>query len=317
MKSTIVKQQSDLIQSNFKISSLMIAEKFGKRHDNIIRAIEKLELEEEYHHLNFEEKLQTVAIGNGAQKQTKTYEITRDGFSLLVMGFTGKRAMEWKIKFLEAFKMLENQNSTPKLGYSEFKAQFISDKGALEIQKTINDMVEVMQLPKDRKGVVTQYYTMLKNHFEVSKYKNIPRDGYGEAINLIFAFRPVLKIEQRSQIGETISVDQLKELNKHIAIAVENSWPYSRVIRDSAYFKSCICSEFELVGYSELLARDFEDAWRIVDQFKFSHQQEDYIILRAFSSTDRLSDAEQVEAGLFKSAHAMLNMVREHPLFGH
>ena len=40
--------------------------------------------------------------------------MTRDGYSMLVMGFTGKAAMEWKIKFLEAFNAMEHHlPSTP------------------------------------------------------------------------------------------------------------------------------------------------------------------------------------------------------------
>ena len=40
-------------------------------------------------------------------KQNKCYLMTRDGFSLLVMGFTGQKALEWKLKYIEAFNYME------------------------------------------------------------------------------------------------------------------------------------------------------------------------------------------------------------------
>lgn len=48
-----------------------------------------------------------VRGANGATRRYKAYRITRDGFALLVMGFTGAKAMAWKIRFLEAFNAME------------------------------------------------------------------------------------------------------------------------------------------------------------------------------------------------------------------
>lgn len=67
-------------------TSIMVAEKFGKRHDNILRDIENLECSSEFRLLNFEESFYT----NTQNKEFPMYEMTRDGFSILCMGFTGK-----------------------------------------------------------------------------------------------------------------------------------------------------------------------------------------------------------------------------------
>lgn len=88
--------------------SLQVANRFGKQHSKVIRAIENL-------------------IGglpkNGdtpkmfyksyyIEKQNKQiypmYIMNRDGFSLLVMGFTGKKALEWKLQYIRAFNQMEN-----------------------------------------------------------------------------------------------------------------------------------------------------------------------------------------------------------------
>ena len=88
-------------------SSLKIAEVFGKRHDNVIRDIEKLQVPDNWHKLNFEEMQIDRKISNGATRKDKAYSITRDGFTLLVMGFTGAAAMQFKIAYLEEFNRME------------------------------------------------------------------------------------------------------------------------------------------------------------------------------------------------------------------
>lgn len=96
-------------------TSLDIAEKFGKVHKNVIQAIENSFAEQEslgsenanFSRLNFQPSNYT--------KRGKTYplyNITKDGFSLLAMGFTGKEAMNWKIKYINAFNYLIKENAT-------------------------------------------------------------------------------------------------------------------------------------------------------------------------------------------------------------
>jgi Rha family phage regulatory protein len=91
-------------------TSLIVAEKFGKRHDNVIIAIKKLIAEcpdPAFSLLNFEERKFEYKAGKGQVREAIYYEITRDGFSLLVMGFTGSEALAWKLKFIAAFNALE------------------------------------------------------------------------------------------------------------------------------------------------------------------------------------------------------------------
>lgn len=89
------------------VSSVDVAENFEKRHKNVIQSIEKLKVDEEYHRLNFQPMVYTAEIGSGAERDCKGYYMTRDGFTLLVMGFTGYRAMEWKVKYIKAFNAME------------------------------------------------------------------------------------------------------------------------------------------------------------------------------------------------------------------
>lgn len=82
---------------------------FGKSHKNVLRDIAKLcaKCPESFHRLNFESMFIETQIGNGATRKDRAYLLTRDGFTLLVMGFTGANAVKWKIRYIEAFNSLE------------------------------------------------------------------------------------------------------------------------------------------------------------------------------------------------------------------
>ena len=83
--------------------SLQVAEKFGKRHKHVLDSIYKLMAENSaVLKMFFEGKYK----GKNGAKYPMMY-MTRDGFSLLVMGFTGNKALEWKLKYIEAFNKME------------------------------------------------------------------------------------------------------------------------------------------------------------------------------------------------------------------
>lgn len=89
-------------------TSLQIAEHFGKRHTHVLRAIKKLLSETpEGYAPNFGLIQVEVDLGNGRKRQDPAYRITRDGFTLLAMGFTGKEALRWKVAYIDAFNRME------------------------------------------------------------------------------------------------------------------------------------------------------------------------------------------------------------------
>ncbi|MHB9947426.1 hypothetical protein CF095_19005 [Clostridium botulinum] len=92
------------------VSSRIVAERFEKRHDQVLRNIENL-IEglhkiEDTHAENYFIKSRYIHEQNN--QRYKEYLLTRDGFSLLVMGFTGKKALDWKLKYIQAFNDMEN-----------------------------------------------------------------------------------------------------------------------------------------------------------------------------------------------------------------
>ena len=76
-------------------TSLIIANRFGKRHQHVLRDVENLECSEKFGQSNFGQS----SYINLQNKKQPMYLITRDGFTLLAMGFTGKKAMQWKEKY--------------------------------------------------------------------------------------------------------------------------------------------------------------------------------------------------------------------------
>jgi Rha family phage regulatory protein len=86
-------------------TSRLVANKFGKQHKNVIQRIENLECSEEFNRLNF----QPVDYVDNKGEKRPEYYITRDGFTFLVMGFTGKRAAKFKEEYINAFNQMERQ----------------------------------------------------------------------------------------------------------------------------------------------------------------------------------------------------------------
>lgn len=84
------------------VTSLDIAETFGKEHFHVLRDIEKLECSEEFRQSNFG----LSSYKSAQNKSLPMYYITRDGFTLLVMGYTGDKAMRFKEAYIRQFNAM-------------------------------------------------------------------------------------------------------------------------------------------------------------------------------------------------------------------
>lgn len=94
-------------------SSRDIAEHFGKEHKNVLRDIENLIGGlPNFEHTPMFFKTTYLHPQNG--QEYPMYLMNRDGFTLLAMGFTGKEALEWKIKYINAFNAMEQELRNPK-----------------------------------------------------------------------------------------------------------------------------------------------------------------------------------------------------------
>lgn len=91
------------------VLSTEVARHFQKKHTNILRDIDRLRsiLPKTFVELNFELMFRVVDAGDGATRKVRQFALTRDALSLLVMGFTGKAAIMWKLRYIEAFNAME------------------------------------------------------------------------------------------------------------------------------------------------------------------------------------------------------------------
>lgn len=86
-------------------TSLQIAQKFGKRHDNVVQSINNQILA----NLKLRGLYKSATYKDEQGKQRPMYLMNRDGFTLLVMGFTGKDALDFKLDYINAFNAMEKQ----------------------------------------------------------------------------------------------------------------------------------------------------------------------------------------------------------------
>ncbi|MEI3053916.1 MAG: Rha family transcriptional regulator [Prevotella sp.] len=112
-------------------SSLLIAEKFGKEHKNVMQSIRNL-IGGTAENSAIAEMFQESRYLNEQNKEQPMFLMNRDGFTLLAMGFTGKKAMQFKLEYIKAFNSMEAQIKASQ-----------KPKSQLEIlQMSINQLVE-------------------------------------------------------------------------------------------------------------------------------------------------------------------------------
>lgn len=93
-------------------TSTQIAQHFGKQHRNVLQAIDSLLPQlGEMGLLNFQQGVYTLP--ETGDQQHKLYTLTRDGFTLLAMGFTGKKALQFKLAYIDAFNRMERELRSP------------------------------------------------------------------------------------------------------------------------------------------------------------------------------------------------------------
>ena len=85
------------------VTSLDVAETFEKRHDHVLRDVEKLKKDIP----NFGEMFFETTMPDSYGRSQKAFLMNRDGFTLLVMGYTGEKAMKFKIAYIKQFNAME------------------------------------------------------------------------------------------------------------------------------------------------------------------------------------------------------------------
>ena len=207
-------------------TSLQVAESFEKEHRNVLRDIEGLLKNEHTKHLFYK--------GEYEHPQNKQvypmYFMNRDGFTLLAMGFTGDKALEFKLKYIQAFNQLEEKILPQPLSEKEqLKASMrlsleTSEEvetlklEVSEVKETVQNIVNTMRIDgsqedqirkrgneavmealggKDAnaykqlsKQVFSAFWRDFKDHFQIPRYGDLPRSCFAEGIKFISMWQP-------------------------------------------------------------------------------------------------------------------------------
>lgn len=98
-----------LSDTTLTTDSRRVAKHFKKRHKNVLRALDALQIPPDFYQLNFEPVIETYTNGKGGLQDGRVIRMTKDGFLLLAMGFTGPEAVAIKIAYIGAFNAMAEQ----------------------------------------------------------------------------------------------------------------------------------------------------------------------------------------------------------------
>lgn len=144
---SVVSAQPELSIHNGVVTttSTQVAQFFGKRHDNVLRAIRVLirETASDNRRLNFEETVEVRENpSGGAPISMPAYRMDREGFMLLAMGFTGKEALRWKLAYIAAFNRMEAELQKPAYDPARIElAHSLAAQAAAQVTQTVFEAI--------------------------------------------------------------------------------------------------------------------------------------------------------------------------------
>ena len=193
------------------VSSRQVAEDFEKRHTHVLDSIKELCSAENSAQSFFFETTYKDASG----KSNKEYLMNLDGFSLLVMGFTGEKALKWKLKYIAAFNAMEE---TLKKIYEERKQWEIERAKGILVRHILTDTI--------------------KNVLPESPHKNFAYPNYTNLFyRLLFGktakeLQAEFKIGKNESVREHLTKDELAEvenLERLTAGLINLGWSYAEI----------------------------------------------------------------------------------------
>lgn len=167
-----------------------VAEHFEKQHKDVLESIRNLTAENSATKSMF---VETSFESRG--KFYPQYELTRDGFSLLVMGFTGSKALEWKLKYIEAFNEMEREL---KRLFEERKRTEIERAKGIIIRHVLTDTIKMKIADSPNKKFAYPNYTKL-----------IYRTIFGKSLKELQAD---FGVKPKETVRDYMTAEQLKEV---------------------------------------------------------------------------------------------------------
>lgn len=173
-----------------------IAEVFEKEHAKVLRSIDDL-ISENPILASQNYFIESKYKAENNNKSYKEFLLTRDGFSLLVMGFTGSKALEWKLKYIRAFNEMEKEL---KRLYEERKKWEIERAKGVMVRHILTDTIKMKVAESPNKKFMYPNYTKLI-------YKAI----FGKSFKDLQA---EYGIKPKESLREYLTSEQLKEVEQ-------------------------------------------------------------------------------------------------------
>lgn len=194
-------------------SSRQVAEKFEKEHKNVVRDIEKL-VSEIGSDLSASYFIETCYLDIMNRKQ-KEYLMTRDGFSLLVMGFTGEKVLRWKLDYIKAFNEMEKELRRL---YSERQKWEIERQKGVLVRHILTDTIKMKVADSPHKKFMYPNYTKLIYKTIFGKTMKELQTQYG--------------VKGKESIREYVTSDELKQIESMemlVSSLISCGWGYDQI----------------------------------------------------------------------------------------
>ncbi len=177
MSQLIAQNAFRIVEGRPVTSSRTVADYFSKKHSDVVRAIQtilaqKPELEASR---NFAQWSEEVEIGSGAKRTVICYWMDRKGFSILAMGFTGAKALDFKCAFYDEFERMEK----------ELHKQDTCPIATLTPTQQLQLREAVAKRAKDVSAHYQTVYRALYARFQVPRYTEILAKDFDAAIEFI------------------------------------------------------------------------------------------------------------------------------------
>lgn len=172
-----------IVNNNVTALSTDVAKFFGKVHRNVVRDIEELISKlPSSRLLNFERSEVSIPsnIKNAPNRIIKAYRMTRDGFTLLVMGWTGEKALQFKLAWLDAFNRMEEQLRKQQT-FAEQDNALISNEQQYELSSRVMRKTHALFGNKNYSFV----YRALKRRFRIPRYTCLLQRDFEAALAFV------------------------------------------------------------------------------------------------------------------------------------
>ena len=162
-------------------TSEFVAKAFGKKHCDVLRKIEEIftQVPDSFGERNFALLEKERKNNLGFFVKNKIYELTKDGFMLLVMGFTGKNAMSIKIAYINAFNAIAEKLRQIQAQQHVSISHLISKEQADTIQRAVEERSQRTGEPYQK------IYAGLHTYLNIDSYRAMPVEHYTAALKYL------------------------------------------------------------------------------------------------------------------------------------